>query len=269
VVDRKGVEGAPQYGALAELAAGLSQQLQAQLVWMAQALAGHWPRLEKAFRRRLKELGYTAPQAASLEAITPGAAGTMLASGKSLADFLEQLRYRARRLAKLDLSPGQVLTALREYDRLLDEAAEKLFAGREADLRWARNQLHFLVVLTLNDAYYQVRDAESRTFYELFRAQTESGSLEQLWERCHLPLRPRSDMGGRGGDGGLEGPAADSSLGSAPPAGGASRSFHLGPRCRRGARARLAGAFCDRVVGADARRRAAARGAPVRLPQAV
>ena len=184
VADRKGVDGAPQHGALAELAAGLSQQLQAQLVWMAQALAGHWPRLEKSFRRRLKELGYTAPQAASLEAITPGAAGGMLASGKSLADFLEQLRYRARRLAKLDLSPGQVLAALREYDHLLDEAVGKLFAGQEADLRWARNQLHFLVVLALNDAYYQVRDAESRTFYELFRAQTESGSLEQLWERC-------------------------------------------------------------------------------------
>ncbi|MEJ5367912.1 MAG: GAF domain-containing sensor histidine kinase [Bryobacteraceae bacterium] len=169
---------------MAETAAGLGQQMQAQIEWMSRALSSRWPKIERRFRRRLKELGYTAPQAASLVEITPGAAGRMLAGGRPLADFLEQVRYRARRLAKLDVVPPRVLEALREYDRLVDEAGRTIFGQAAQDVRWARNQLHFLVVLTLNDAYYMVREAESRTFYELFRAQTEAVSLEQLWERC-------------------------------------------------------------------------------------
>lgn len=184
MADGKGVEGAPRFGALAETAAGLSQQMQVQMVWLARALSARWAAIDRRFRRRLKELGYTAQQAASLVEITPGAAGRMLAAGRPLADFLEQARYRARRLAKLDLIPARVVEALREYDRLLDKAGKTAFGEAAQDVRWARNQLHFLVLLTLNDAYYQVREAESRTFYELFRAQTEAANLEQLWERC-------------------------------------------------------------------------------------
>lgn len=182
--DGKGVESAPRFGALAETAAGLSQQMQAQMVWMARALASRWAGVERQFRRRLKVLGYTAPQVASLVEITPGAAAGMMAAGRPLADFLEQVRYRARRLAKLDLIPARVVEALREYDGLVDHAGRKVFGQSAEDVRWARNQLHFLVVLTLNDAYYSVREAESRTFYELFRAQTDSATLEELWERC-------------------------------------------------------------------------------------
>lgn len=178
------MDSAPQTGALAETAAGLSQQMQAQLVWMAGQLATRWAGIDRAFRRRLKALGYSADQIASLVEITPGAAAAMLASGRPLEDFLEQARYRARRLAKLDLTPARVVAALREYDQLVDQAGRRLFGNRARDLEWARNQFHFLVVLTLNDAYYQVREAESRTFYELFRVQTESRTLEQLWERC-------------------------------------------------------------------------------------
>ncbi|MGQ9918926.1 MAG: GAF domain-containing sensor histidine kinase [Bryobacteraceae bacterium] len=158
--------------------------MQVQMVWLARALSARWAAIDRRFRRRLKELGYTAQQAASLVEITPGAAGRMLAAGRPLADFLEQARYRARRLAKLDLIPARVVEALREYDRLVDQAGETAFGEAAQDVRWARNQLHFLVLLTLNDAYYQVREAESRTFYELFRAQTEVANLEQLWDRC-------------------------------------------------------------------------------------
>jgi signal transduction histidine kinase len=184
LADGMGVETAPQIGALAETAAGLSHQMQEQLVWMAKALEQRWPAIERAFRRRLARLGYTPQQVASLVEITPGAAAVLLAAGRPLEDFLEQVRYRARRLAKLDLTPARVVAALQQYEGLLEETGRTVFGLRARDLHWARNQLHFLVVLTLNDAYYQVREAESRTFYDLFRAQTESRTLEQLWERC-------------------------------------------------------------------------------------
>lgn len=177
------MQGVHQFGALAETAAVLSQQLQAQLKWLAQALAPKLKSLDRKFLRRLQELGYSAGQQASLVEITPGAAASLLAGGAPVSEFLESVRYRGRRLAKLDLTPDSVVAALREYDRLLDEAGRAAFEPRQADLAWARNQLHFLVVLTLHDAYYLVREAESRTFYELFRAQTESLSLEEMWRR--------------------------------------------------------------------------------------
>lgn len=182
-VDRTDVECAPQFGALAAMAAELTQQMQAHLEWLARTLSTRWGVLDRKFRRRLRELGYSAAQAESLQEITPGAAGRMMAGGRTLPDFLERVQYRGRRLAKLDLAPAQVVAALREFDRLLDEESEARLRSRKDDVRWARNQLHFLVILTLNEAYYQVREAESRTFYELFRAQAESRSLDALWER--------------------------------------------------------------------------------------
>src|SRR5439155_1151898 len=44
-------------------------------------------------------------------------------------------------------------------------------------------QLHFCVILTLNNAYYQVREAETQAFYELFRVELESRNLEELLRR--------------------------------------------------------------------------------------
>ena len=46
-----------------------------------------------------------------------------------------------------------------------------------------REQLHFCVILTLNNAYYQVREAETQAFYELFRIELESRNLEELLRR--------------------------------------------------------------------------------------
>ena len=39
------------------------------------------------------------------------------------------------------------------------------------------------MILTLNNAYYQVREAETQAFYELFRVELESRNLEELLRR--------------------------------------------------------------------------------------
>ena len=53
----------------------------------------------------------------------------------------------------------------------------------DANFRWVREQLHFCVILTLNNAYYQVREAETQAFYELFRIELEAQNLEELLRR--------------------------------------------------------------------------------------
>lgn len=101
--------------------------------------------------------------------ITSGAAAKMFASGLPAADFLEQVDYSGRRLAKLNMPPAAVLRALAAYDRLL--GARELEAVRPA------------VVLALNNAYYKVREAEAQAFFDLWHAELEATSLDDLLAR--------------------------------------------------------------------------------------
>src|SRR5258707_4096680 len=60
---------------------------------------------------------------------------------------------------------------------------ESLIPDEHSNFQWVREQLHFCVILTLNNAYYQVREAETQSFYELFRIELESRNLEELLRR--------------------------------------------------------------------------------------
>lgn len=159
------------------------------LALMALALGPKLSRIDRAFEKKLRQLGYDTTQRASLREITPGAASRILARGLPVAAFLEQVEYRGRRLAKLGATPSEVIAALREYDALVERATEPLDAQMAANFSWVRSQLHFLAVLSLNNAFYQVREAESRTFYELFRVEVESRTLDEMLPRFLETLR--------------------------------------------------------------------------------
>lgn len=117
----------------------------------------------------------------ALTAITPGAVARALSTAG--ADFFEQVEYHGRRLAKLNLPPSQIVAALEVYDGLLTPVLKRVFPEEYANFQWVREQLHFCVILTLNNAYYQVRETETKAFYELFRVELESRNLDDLLER--------------------------------------------------------------------------------------
>src|SRR5205807_284995 len=73
-----------------------------------QPLAG---RLDRRFRRQLREHPYDAAQCRALLAITPAAAARL----HTLDGFFEQAEYNGRRLAKLNLPPGEVNQRLGEF----------------------------------------------------------------------------------------------------------------------------------------------------------
>ena len=172
-----------QSAAPVDAAAVLSQQLREQIRRMGQLLAPTAGRLEQRFKARLRTLGHNQERRELLAAMTPGAAASHLACGRTLNEYLEQVEYQGRRLAKIGLAPAEVVSALREYDLLLDQAAAERFPEQAPLVAWVRNQLHFLVILTLNHAFYQVREAESQAFYELFRVEVESRSLSEMLRR--------------------------------------------------------------------------------------
>src|SRR5579863_3689493 len=168
---------------LADAADVLSDQLREHLQRLAIAVEPHVDRINRRFLNRLRELEFQPKQRTALAQITPGAAARVLVRGRPPLHFIEQVEYNGRRLAKLNLPPSAILTALEEYDRLLTPVLASLMPDEHANFQWVREQLHFCVILTLNNAYYQVREAETQAFYELFRIELESRNLDELLNR--------------------------------------------------------------------------------------
>ena len=125
-------------------------------------------------RRFRADLGRTCDDLTrrALLACAPTAAARL----RSLEQFLEQVRYNGRRLAKLNLSPAGAGEALDRFDSLL---ASRI-AGR---FQPAREQLRLATLFTLNQSYYGIREAETQAFYGLYRAETEAEGLEDLLRR--------------------------------------------------------------------------------------
>lgn len=173
---------------LADAADVLSDQLRVHLHRLAEFLLPHAEALERRFLAKLKEREFEPRQfepkiRTALASLTPGAAAKILANGQPPLKFIEQVEYNGRRLAKLNLPPSSIVEALQEYDRLLTPLLRKLLPNEYANFQWVREQLHFCVILTLNNAYYQVREAETQAFYELFRVELESRNLDELLRR--------------------------------------------------------------------------------------
>lgn len=168
---------------LADAADVLSDQLKTHLRRLSELLAPHADRLERSFVQRLRTLKYDRKQQIALSAITLGAASRIIGQRRPPLKFIEQVEYHGRRLAKMNIPPSSILAALQLYDALLTPAVQNLFPAEFPNFQWVREQLHFCVILTLNNAYYQVREAETQAFYELFRAELESRNLDQLLKR--------------------------------------------------------------------------------------
>lgn len=168
---------------LADAADVLSDQLRVHLQRLAVFLAPHSETLERRFVAKLKALQFEPRIRGALIPLTVGAAARILASGRPPLKFIEQVEYNGRRLAKLNLAPSSIVEALQEYDRLLTPVFRKLPPAELANFQWVREQLHFCVILTLNNAFYQVREAETQAFYELFRVELESRNLDELLRR--------------------------------------------------------------------------------------
>ena len=167
----------------------LGAEWQAGLRRLARLLKPACRRLARSFEACLRERGFDSRQRKALQAVTAGTAAVLIAEGRSVATFLEQVDYHGRRLAKLNLPPSTVLGILVRYNRLLEAELRRL-ASEEADgFLPVRRQLDAQIAITLNNAFYQVREAETRAFFELCRAELESSTEPELLKRIGEVLR--------------------------------------------------------------------------------
>ena len=154
------------------------RRLAAKLGPAAEQIENRWQRKLKAvFPGKLD-----APRQRALAAINPGASAAVLAGGK-LDAFFEHVEYHARRLAKLDVSPSQVLASVSEYQRALSPAIKRWFPGQAPAYEYALDHLYFGIKLTLNNAYYQVRDSEATAFFDVLQDQLETLRVKDLLRR--------------------------------------------------------------------------------------
>ncbi len=139
---------------------------------LARALAPHLRGLERASLALLRRRPYDAAQIKAFLAITTAAFARL----RSVRRFLQQVEYQGRRLAKLNVPPGEAAEMLRELETLLQPLLGERFGP-------AREQLQLATMLALNDAFYQVREAESQAFFGLSWAEAEAQGLEDLLGR--------------------------------------------------------------------------------------
>ena len=168
---------------LAEAADVLGGQMRKHLSRLGTLLGPCSAQLSRKFDRKLIARKHDQQQRVALAAVTLGSAVRFWLDDGNLAGFFEQATYSGRRLAKLNLPPSVIVEALAEYDGLLEAEFAKVTVKEAANFRWVREQLQFCVMLALNNAYYEVREAEADTFYELFRDEVESQSLGELFDR--------------------------------------------------------------------------------------
>ena len=146
---------------------------------MAAALSPSAARMTRQFAAGLRAAGYCPDAIRGLAAITPAAASLCRTSDA----FLEQVEYNGRRLAKLNVAPGEVLDRLREFGVQVDSA----LAGR---FQPAREQLELATRLALNQAYYEVREAEAQALFGIYRAEIEASDFSDFLRRLVRVLTP-------------------------------------------------------------------------------
>jgi signal transduction histidine kinase len=174
----------------------LGARLDAHLGCAARALRPVAAQLARRLDQRLRQWGYSLRERRALLAVAPAAIGTA-ARGRAAEAFIEQVEYSGRRLAKLNVSPPRLLRALREFRRQTETAARTLGPAVRARLAAALEQWYVAAVLTLNNAFHQVADAEAQTCHELFRHELQSAGLDELLGRLLESLTSfcRADAG--------------------------------------------------------------------------
>lgn len=154
-------------------------------------------RIGRRFETSLRRRGFDAAQIRALIAIAPAAASRV----RTLSAFAEQVAYNSRRLAKLNVPPDEIRTALHEFDDLAADALQTRCAP-------AREQMQLATLHAVTEAFYQVREAETQALFGIHQAEAEAADLDDLLRRlmgvlmrtfcasaCRLLLAPDEAVG--------------------------------------------------------------------------
>jgi signal transduction histidine kinase len=133
-------------------------------------------KLEMRWRQHLQQNGFDKVNREAITPITPLAAARLLLARKTAANFLEQVAAAGRRLANLNVTPDQIALAL--------SLCNDLIGPEPTEYQAVRQKLGFDTILEVNRAYYEIREAESKALYDLYRLEMEAPNTDVLARCC-------------------------------------------------------------------------------------
>lgn len=167
---------------LADAAHLLSDQMTEQLEAVAARVAPRAKDLDQRFRKKLKTAKFDDRQMDALSSLTLGSVSQLLHGGGSLDQFFRQAQDAGRVLAKTNVEPPRIVDALNSYIHLAATAL-KGNNGEGSSALWIAEQLHFCVILTLNNAYYDVRESETDAFQKLVHLEVSASDEAAIFSK--------------------------------------------------------------------------------------
>ena len=156
------------------------------LVRFARLAEPHLARVDAALRRFRSGYPAEGPRDArthkALLSITPGAAARLLPPAGRPPISSSRSPTTAAAWPSLTSRPGRWWTPC-ATTTANSIACWPVAPAEHAALQAVRQQLHFRTLLAVNNAYYQVREAETQAFYGLLRAEMDATGLDDLLHR--------------------------------------------------------------------------------------
>ncbi|MCW5963055.1 MAG: GAF domain-containing sensor histidine kinase [Bryobacterales bacterium] len=147
------------------------------------ALADVLPRAEQRFHHFLATLELGVQETKSIRGISLGSVLNAIRSCYPSETVLEEIEYQARRLAKLQVDPAMVHTALSGFDQAILEEVEQRHPAQLFVTRMIVNHYHLFVTNVINVTLYQLWRADSKLLEDM--------SAVELAELSERDLRAR------------------------------------------------------------------------------
>lgn len=147
------------------------------------SLADVLPRAEQRFQRYLAALELGAQESKSIRGISLGSVLNAIRRCYPSETVLEEIEYQARRLAKLQVDPAMVHTALSGFDQAILELVEQCYPEKLFVTRMIVNHYQLFVTNVINVTLYQLWRADSKLLEDM--------SAVELAELSEKDLRSR------------------------------------------------------------------------------
>ena len=141
------------------------------------------PDADTRFRLFLSTADFGVQESKSIRGIGLGAVLNAIRSGHPTETVLEEIEYQARRLAKLQVDPARIHSALSSFDNAIVDEIERRFPNKLFVTRMAVNHYHLFVTNVINVTLYQLWRADSKLLEDM--------SAVELAELSEQDLRAR------------------------------------------------------------------------------
>jgi signal transduction histidine kinase len=141
------------------------------------------PSAQERFHDYLGAVGLDAQETKSIRAISLGSVLKAIQSNDSHETILEEVEYQSRRLAKLQVNPTRIHSAVSSFDEALLSQVKLRHPDRLFVARMIVNHYHLFVTNVINIALYHLWRADSKLLEDMAAVELAEASEKELRTR--------------------------------------------------------------------------------------